>query len=157
MIVPIDAEKGILHPCLMRIQAKQETVCNRYLELLIDQSGLVLEQLKIMSNATTIEAIYSQSLKEVWLPIPPIPEQESIIEYIDSETTQIDKLIYKVESAIDRLQEYRTALITAAVTGKIDVRPEAGGVQRRSRTHTDAHGQSRADRGTTRTGTDRRK
>jgi type I restriction enzyme, S subunit len=122
MIVPLDAEKGILHPCLMRIQAKQEAVCNRYLEFLIDQSGLVLEQLKIMSNATTIEVIYSQSLKEVWLPIPPTPEQESIIEYLDSETTKIDKLICKVESAIERLQEYRTALITAAVTGKIDVR-----------------------------------
>lgn len=122
MIVPLDAEKGILHPCLMRIQAEQEVVCNRYLELLIDKSSLVLEQLKIMSNATTIEVIYSQSLKEVWLPIPPSPEQKSIIEYLDSETTKIDKIICKVESAIDRLQEYRTALITAAVTGKIDVR-----------------------------------
>jgi len=68
--------------------SKTRTVCNRYLELLIDQSGLVLEQLKIMSNATTIEVIYSQSLKEVWLPMPPIPEQESIIAYLDSETTK---------------------------------------------------------------------
>ena len=38
------------------------------------------------------------------------------------ETAKLDALVAKVEIAIERLQEYRTALITAAVTGKIDVR-----------------------------------
>ncbi len=41
--------------------------------------------------------------------------------YLDRETAKIDKLVEKVEVAIARLQEYRTALITAAVTGKIRV------------------------------------
>jgi len=54
--------------------------------------------------------------------IPPIDEQRTIAAYLDKETAKIDALIAKVEEAIERLQEYRTALITAAVTGKIDVR-----------------------------------
>ncbi len=54
--------------------------------------------------------------------IPTIEEQTAIANYLDRETAKIDKLIDKVEEAIERLQEYRTALITAAVTGKIDVR-----------------------------------
>ena len=54
--------------------------------------------------------------------IPPLNEQTAIATYLDRETTKIDQLVTKVETAITRLQEYRSALITAAVTGKIDVR-----------------------------------
>jgi type I restriction enzyme S subunit len=56
------------------------------------------------------------------LALPEIDEQRSIIEFIDRETMKIDQMITRAESAIERLQEYRSALITAAVTGKIDVR-----------------------------------
>lgn len=54
--------------------------------------------------------------------VPPGPEQKAIADFLDRETTKIDQMVAKVEAAIERLQEYRTALITAAVTGKIDVR-----------------------------------
>ncbi len=56
------------------------------------------------------------------IPVPPVPEQHAIADYLDRETTKIDGMAAKVETAIERLQEYRMALITAAVTGKIDVR-----------------------------------
>ena len=49
-------------------------------------------------------------------------EQRLIADYLDRETMKIDQMVAKVETAIERLQEYRTALISAAVTGKIDVR-----------------------------------
>ncbi len=54
--------------------------------------------------------------------VPPLPEQAAIVAYLATETTNLDALVGKVEEAVERLQEYRTALITAAVTGKIDVR-----------------------------------
>jgi len=53
--------------------------------------------------------------------LPSLPEQRAIADFLDRETARIDSLVAKVEQAIERLQEYRTALITAAVTGKIDV------------------------------------
>ena len=59
------------------------------------------------------------------VPRPPLPEQVAIAAYLDAETAKLDALVGKVEAAIERLQEYRTALITAAVTGKIDVRKAA--------------------------------
>ena len=55
-------------------------------------------------------------------PVPPLPEQVAMAAYLDEETSKLDALVEKVEEAVERLQEYRTALITAAVTGKIDVR-----------------------------------
>lgn len=56
------------------------------------------------------------------IPVPPLKEQTAIATYLNRETAKLDRLVEKVETAIARLQEYRTALITAAVTGKIDVR-----------------------------------
>jgi len=56
---------------------------------------------------------------------PDVIEQRTIADFLDSETAKIDQMVAKVETAIERLQEYRTALITAAVTGKIDVRKNA--------------------------------
>ncbi|WP_029461227.1 restriction endonuclease subunit S [Solidesulfovibrio alcoholivorans] len=61
-------------------------------------------------------------VKSLWVPVPPLPEQRAIAAYLDRETAAIDVLVAKVETAIDRLQEYRAALITAAVTGQIDIR-----------------------------------
>lgn len=122
VILPENVQRGILHPCLMRLQLNQRLCSNRFIEIFIQESDKVLSQLRLMSNATTIDVIYSESLKEVWLALPPISEQTAIATYLDRETAKLDKLTSKVEQAIERLQEYRTALITAAVTGKIDVR-----------------------------------
>ena len=54
--------------------------------------------------------------------VPPVPEQQTIAAFLDQETAKIDDLVAKVREAIDRLKELRTALISAAVTGKIDMR-----------------------------------
>lgn len=58
-------------------------------------------------------------------PLPPLPEQRAIAAFLDRETAKIDALVTRVREAIDRLKELRQSLISAAVTGKIDVRQEA--------------------------------
>jgi len=72
----------------------------------------------------TIRGINIWDLKRVRVPFPDEAEQEAIATFLDRETARIDTLIAKVGEAIERLKEYRTALISAAVTGKIDVRGE---------------------------------
>lgn len=52
-------------------------------------------------------------------------EQKEIVSFLEKETSKIDTLISKIQFSIDKLTEFRTALISAAVTGKIDVRNEA--------------------------------
>jgi type I restriction enzyme S subunit len=56
------------------------------------------------------------------VPVPPICEQETIAAHINVETAKIDSLISKYQKEVDLLSEYRAALISHAVTGKIDVR-----------------------------------
>jgi type I restriction enzyme S subunit len=63
-----------------------------------------------------------QNVVKYQIPLPSIEEQIKIADYIDSKNLKFAALIESVESAIELMQERRTALISAAVTGKIDVR-----------------------------------
>lgn len=65
-------------------------------------------------------------MKDLLVVAPPIAEQHAIAAFLDRETARIDALVAKVREAIERLRELRTALVSAAVTGKIDVRGEGG-------------------------------
>ena len=61
----------------------------------------------------------------VTMPMPPLDEQRTIVRFLDQERCRISSLISEAEAGIDLLRERRAALISAAVTGKIDVREEA--------------------------------
>lgn len=64
-------------------------------------------------------------LGTIFTPVPPAKEQGEIAQFLASEHARIDSIAERVQEAISRLNELRTALISAAVTGKIDVRGEA--------------------------------
>ena len=56
------------------------------------------------------------------VPVPPVEIQAAITAYLEQEMSKINKLIVQIETGIENLHDYRTALISSAVTGKIDVR-----------------------------------
>jgi len=66
--------------------------------------------------------IHAEDIKDSFIPKPSLSEQEVIVNYLDERTKKIDNLISKSAQGIDLLKEKRTALISSAVTGKIDVR-----------------------------------
>ena len=78
--------------------------------------------LQALGKGTTFMELTPTELGGFRMVRPPLNEQRSIVEFLNRQTEGIDELCSQVETAIERLQEYRTALITAAVTGKIDVR-----------------------------------
>jgi type I restriction enzyme S subunit len=73
-------------------------------------------------QSTNLASISSTNIKELPLILPPENEMAQILTFIKINTSRINALIDKIHQAINKLQEYRTALISAAVTGKIDVR-----------------------------------
>jgi len=79
-------------------------------------------QLNSIATGSTYDAVSSDDVSCLAFPLPPIEEQHSISYFLDRETAKIDKFISRIREAITQLREYRAALISAAVTGKINVR-----------------------------------
>ena len=82
----------------------------------------VKDWLLLESVGSTMDNLNSNILSRIPLPIPPLSEQYTIVNYLEGETAKIDALISRIQEGIEKLKEYSTALISAAVTGKIDVR-----------------------------------
>ena len=81
-----------------------------------------LRQVELRSVGAIQDHYNTGTLAELWLAGMPVTEQRAIATFLDQEAARIDALVAKVREAIDRLKEFRTALISAAVTGKIDLR-----------------------------------
>ncbi|MDO8591197.1 MAG: restriction endonuclease subunit S [bacterium] len=72
-------------------------------------------------NPGAVPSVNIGQFIDTFLPIPEIKEQRTIADFLDRKTAKIDEMMKKVETQIEKLQEYRQALITSAVTGKIMV------------------------------------
>jgi type I restriction enzyme S subunit len=72
------------------------------------------------SNAQPL--ITATKIKDLFIPVPPISEQQEIANYLDEKTAKIDKLISELNTQLAELAEYKQAVISEAVTGKVDVR-----------------------------------
>ena len=84
------------------------------------------EQLVFLSSTTTgLGNLNASIMGAIRVAAAPLIEQRAIAAFLDREAAKIDMLIARVQGAVDLLKEFRTALISAAVTGKIDVREEA--------------------------------
>mgnify|MGYP000912388754 CR=1 FL=1 len=78
--------------------------------------------LQAKGKGTTFMELSSEDLGSHIVTVPSYLEQCAIANFLDRETVKIDRMVSLEEAVIERQQEYRSALITAAVTGKIDVR-----------------------------------
>ncbi|QIK80567.1 restriction endonuclease subunit S [Lysobacter sp. HDW10] len=74
-----------------------------------------------MEGSAGQKRVQDEWLKAQMIALPPLAEQETIVAHLDRATTRIDTLIAKTERSVELLREHRTALITAAVTGRIDL------------------------------------
>ncbi|MHB1237002.1 MAG: restriction endonuclease subunit S [Gallionella sp.] len=91
------------------------------------KAPFIKAQIEAIQSGAAREGLNFGQISKLALALPPPDEQRAIATYLDRETSRIDQLTAKVEAAISRLIEYRQALITSAVTGKIDVRARTVG------------------------------
>jgi len=110
------------HVCVIR--PRKEKISPAFLHDCLS-SRAVQRQIFSSENGTSREGLNFVQVSQLVLAMPRSKtEQCEIARSIRFRTAQLDKLITKVRDGIDKLREYRTALISAAVTGKIDVREE---------------------------------
>ena len=82
-------------------------------------------QKSVMGRGFTVMHIYGNQLKNLQIAVPPIHEQDSIVDHINRGTAGIDDEITRCRRQIDLMNEYRTRLIADVVTGQLDVRGTA--------------------------------
>ena len=119
--VPNDLDNILCGYHLALIRPNPNEVDGRFLFRAL-QAKPINYQFELEATGITRYGIDQYSVVSTIFPIPPLPEQRIIAAFLDRETNKLDVLVVKTQSAIDRLREYRSALISAAVTGKIDVR-----------------------------------
>jgi type I restriction enzyme S subunit len=118
-------EDGMVSPSY-NVYAMTSSVLNpRYYDYLCREPIHVTEITRLSKGIWKSRLrLYPDAFSEIATPLPPIAEQVVIADFIDREVSKLNALGKTISEAIDRLKEYRAALISAAVTGKIDVRVE---------------------------------
>ena len=118
----VAGEKGLVSPSY-NVYTPNAQLLPRFVDMAYRSARYVLG---ITSESrgiwTSRLRLYPQQFLSLVTAVPPMEEQHAIAAHVDGIESESSKIIETVAVAIERLEEYRTALITAAVTGKIDVR-----------------------------------
>ena len=85
-------------------------------------SSSCLAYIDLLNTATAVPMISQNQIENIFVPIPSGKEQKQIADYLDRKTKEIDETTIMVSTQISNLKSYKSALITEAVTGKIDLR-----------------------------------
>ncbi len=112
-------------PCLLlqRVASlKTNDLLNADFFLALLASEMFVAHFSPDTTGVSVPHISPEQINNFVIPVPPIAEQNAIVVDIEAETTKLDALTAEAQRGIDLLQERRTALISAAVTGQIDVR-----------------------------------
>ena len=104
----------------------EEAASPDFLQLVI-RSSVVTQQLALCMVGSTFKRINVEEIRSLVIAFPPPADQEKIASHLLAQAENFDSLMTAARTAITLLQERRTALISAAVTGQIDVRGLAGG------------------------------
>jgi len=106
------------HVCVIRLENSSQVPFVGWLF----KSATIKNQIDHAQNGAAREGLNFVQIGTMSVALPPAAEQESIASFLNLQTVQLDALNAEAQRAIDLLQERRTALISAAVTGQIDVR-----------------------------------
>jgi len=121
VVYPTTEGEGIVTQDVIRLRLNKESATSSYVSYLLnsDFGRISIDTISVESTRTRVGL---GDYKQLKFCVPPFIEQQSIAAFLDRETAKFDELIAEAHHAIALLRERRTALISAAVTGKIDVR-----------------------------------
>lgn len=109
---------------LINIVVTPIDLCDRYYHYLFRSNNYIEEFYRlgrgIVADLWTTRYV---EMRNIMIPLPPIEEQQEIVEYIDAATTKADKMIVELTNHVESMKEYRQRLIADVVTGKINVQP----------------------------------
>ena len=121
-IMPKGYPKGIMDSHLLKARLNEKVIPEFFIYAYDkDFSNQVIQQLLYTSNGTIMNGLNSTILKNVYIALPPLEEQEEIVEFLNKFTKNIDDRIGVKTKIVEKLQEYKKSLIYEVVTGKKEV------------------------------------
>ena len=121
-IMPEGYPKGIMDSHLLKARLNEKVIPEFFIYAYDkDFSNQVIQQLLYISNGTIMNGLNSTILKNVYIALPPLEEQEEIVEFLNNFTKNIDYRISAKAKIVEKLQEYKKSLIYEVVTGKKEV------------------------------------
>jgi type I restriction enzyme S subunit len=116
--------QGQIDPCITQnhvFAVRPHAAASEWVSMFTCSQSAQFFFMTMAKQSTNLASISSSNLMELPLPVPSRDEQERIVRAVDGMKLESDRLVAEAERAITLLQERRTALISAAVTGQIDV------------------------------------
>lgn len=118
-------DRLLLSDLVYRLGLRDDVVGGEFLKyFLLSREGRSQIAADARGSSQSMVKIAQGHIRSWLIPVPDLRAQRAVVALLDEETAQTDALVAKVRDHIALLREYRAALISAAVTGKIDVRDE---------------------------------
>jgi type I restriction enzyme S subunit len=119
-VFPANAEPGIMDSHLLRIQPDPSLIDRKFLAMVLGDERLVGRQLDRLSHGSIMAGLSSAIVRRLEVPVPPLSEQRSIAEILDT----LDEAIRKTEQVIAKLQQMKQGLLHDLLTRGIDANGE---------------------------------
>jgi type I restriction enzyme S subunit len=120
-VPPIGIQRGVIDSDTIRVRIDQDMLCVEFAVTLLHEGYMESEILE-QQKGSVLPGLNSGTIANLHIALPPKEEQRAILNHLDGVMAKLNGLAAEAQRAIDLLHERRTALISAAVTGQIDVR-----------------------------------
>jgi type I restriction enzyme, S subunit len=115
-------QPGIVDSDTIRIKVDRLLILPEFLAVLFHEARYIADQISLTKRGAILAGLNSETIANITIVLPSLKQQVDVMAFLNAERARFDTLTAEANRAIELLQERRTALISAAVTGKIDVR-----------------------------------
>ena len=117
-LIDKEINEATINPSLVLIK---DICCDASFLYFYLRSNSTLTLIELLNTATAVPMISQKQIEKMPIPLPPLPEQQEIVTYIEAKAAKIDQLCQAERSQIEKLKEYKQRLISDVVTGKVKV------------------------------------
>ena len=117
-LIDKEINEATINPSLVLIK---DICCDASFLYFYLRSNSTLTLIELLNTATAVPMISQKQIEKMPIPLPPLPEQQEIVTYIEAKVASINQLCQAERSQIEKLKEYKQRLISDVVTGKVKV------------------------------------
>lgn len=122
-IVPLGVKQGIMDSHLIKLRVENAVMLPKFFLYVYDKNlgGVCFKQMQYEKTGSIMDGLNTSIVKRLHVTLPPIKEQQRIVNFLDIKCTKVDSIIQKKQEVLQKLDTYKKSLIYEYVTGKKEV------------------------------------